>query len=280
MGQEIKLGDRLQITSNSLFGIATVIKVEEVDAENQKGALVSFRFDDLGYTTNPYFYENGEILSSRIDERKGRSGMPKEYANCTAKDFKWDWYGEDTTPQKKIANDFVYNFDKYLLSGRGLYIYSETKGSGKTKLSCIITNEILKRKDISVRFISVTEYIELVKQKDDDSQNEIKAIFDAGLLVFDDIGTQTENKDWISTALYRLIDSRYRNHLPTIYTSNVKILDLKTDSRIAERIYELSTVLPMPEVNVRRQIADKHTQQFLGELLNDNIGQSIWDNPQ
>ena len=176
-----------------------------------------------------------------------------------------------------MRSDIVYgNF----LSGRGLYIYSETKGSGKTKLSCIIVNEILKRKDMSVRFISVTEYIELVKQKDDDSRNEVKAIFDAGLLVFDDVGTQTENKEWISTALYRLIDSRYTNHLTTIYTSNVKILDLKTDSRIAERIYELSTVLPMPDVNIRRKIADKHTEEFLSELLNDGISENIWDNQQ
>lgn len=241
--------------------------------------MVSFRFDDIGYETNPYFFENGEILSSRIDERKGRSGMPKEYVNCTAKDFNWNCYGEDTTPQKKIANDFIVNFSKYLLSGRGLYIYSNTKGSGKTKLACIIVNEILKRKDISVRFISVTEYIELVKRKDDDSRNEINAILNVGLLVLDDVGAQVENKEWISTALFRLIDSRYTAHLPTIYTSNVEILNLKTDSRISERIYELSTLLPMPEVNIRRKIADRHTEKFLSELLNDSDGEYIWNNP-
>lgn len=241
--------------------------------------MVSFRFDDIGYETNPYFFENGEILSSRIDERKGRSGMPKEYANCTAKDFDWNCYGEDTTPQKKIANDFIVNFGKYLLSERGLYIYSNTKGSGKTKLACIIVNEILKRKDISVRFISVTEYIELVKRKDDDSRNEINAVLNVGLLVLDDVGAQVENKEWISTALFRLIDSRYTAHLPTIYTSNVEILNLKTDSRISERIYELSTLLPMPEVNIRRKIADRHTEKFLSELLNDSDGEYIWNNP-
>lgn len=205
--------------------------------------------------------------------------MPKEYANCTAKDFDWNCYGEDTTPQKKIANDFIVNFGKCLLTGRGLYIYSETKGSGKTKLACIITNELLKRIDISVRFISVTEYIELIKRKDDDSRSEIDAILHAGLLIVDDVGVQTENKDWISTAMYRLIDVRYTEHLPTIYTSNVEITNLKTDSRILERIYEVSTRLPMLEVNVRRKIADRHTEKFLSELLNDSNGENIWDNP-
>lgn len=279
MEQTIRVGDRRQITSNNLFGIATATKVDEIDTDSQKGVLVSFRFDDTGYKTNPYFFEDGKILNSRIDERKYRSGMPKEYANCAAKDFDWNCYGEDTTPQKKIANDFIVNFGKCLLSGRGLYIYSETKGSGKTKLACIITNEILKRRDISVRFISVTEYIELVKRKDDDSRNEIDTILHAGLLVVDDIGVQTENKDWITTAMYRLIDVRYTEHLPTIYTSNVEITSLKTDSRILERIYEVSTRLPMPEVNIRRKIADRHTEKFLSELLNDSAGENIWDNP-
>lgn len=82
-------------------------------------------------------------------------------------------------------------------------------------MACIITNEILKRRDISIRFISVTEYIELIKRKDDDGRNEIDAILHAGLLIVDDIGVQTENKDWITTAMYRLIDVRYTEHLPT-----------------------------------------------------------------
>lgn len=279
MVQGIKLGDKLQITTVNSFGLARVVEIKEVNTDIQKGFLISFCFDDIGYHTNPYFFENGEVLSSRINERKGRSGEPKEYANCTAKDFDWNCYGEDTAPQKKIANDFIINFSKYLLSGRGLYIYSQTKGSGKTKLSCIILNEILKRKDISVRFISVTEYIELVKQKDDNSRNEINAILNTGLLVLDDVGAQVENKEWISTALFRLIDSRYTEHLPTIYTSNVETLNLKTDSRISERIYELSTPLPMPEVNIRRKIADRHTEKFLSNLLNDSDGEGIWDNP-
>lgn len=255
-----------------------MVEIKEVNTDMQKGFLISFCFDDTGYFTNPYFFENGEVLNSRIKERKGRSGEPREYANCTAKDFDWNYYGEDTTPQKKIAN-FIVNFSKYLLSGRGLYIYSETKGSGKTKLACIIINEILKRRDISVRFISATEYIELVKQKDDNSRNEINAILSVGLLIFDDIGTQVENKEWISTALFRLIDSRYTEHLPTIFTSNVRMEDLKTDFRIADRIYELSTLLSMPEVSIRRKIADKHTERFLSDLLNDSNVENIWDSP-
>lgn len=279
MRKEIKVGDRLQITSNDLFGVGKAIKIEEVNTDNQKGILVTFELDDLNYTTNPYFFGDDGVLNSQILERKGRSGMPVEYSNCVAKDFDWSFYAEDVTPQKKIVNDFVIDFNKYLMSGRGLYIYSAVTGSGKTKLACIVVNEILKRRDISVRFISVAEFIELVKQKDDGSKEEMEAIFNAGLLVLDDIGAQVETKDWISAALFRLIYSRWTGHLPTIYTSNVETTNLKIDPRVSERIYELSTPLPMPEINVRRKIADKHTEQFLSGLLNGNANENVWDTP-
>ena len=120
-----------------------------------------------------------------------------------------------------------------------------------------------------MKFISVTDYIELVKAKDDASRGKVKAILEAGLLILDDVGAQVENKDWITTALFRLIDRRYTNHSPTIFTSNVRMEDLKTDSRISDRIYSVSVPVIMPEVNVRRQIADKHTREFIKYIMQE-----------
>lgn len=115
----------------------------------------------------------------------------------------------------------------------------------------------------------MTDYIELVKAKDDESQRNIEAIREAGLLILDDVGAQVENKDWITTALFRLIDRRYANHYPTIFTSNVRMENLKTDSRISDRIYSVSIPVMMPEVNVRRQIADKHTKEFIRKIVQE-----------
>lgn len=136
-------------------------------------------------------------------------------------------------------------------------------------IACAVANEVLKAHDISVKFISVTDYIELVKAKDDASRGKVKAILEAGLLILDDVGAQVENKDWITTALFRLIDRRYTNHSPTIFTSNVRMEDLKTDSRISDRIYSVSVPVIMPEVNVRRQIADKHTREFIKYIMQE-----------
>ena len=267
---KIKVGDKQQTSMSSLWGLATVTKVEEIQTETSSGLFVYHRYEDIGYDTQANFLEDGKVLDVRINERMNQSNEPREYAHCTAKSVDWSRYGdENVTPQKNIVNAFVINFDAFRREGRGLYFYSDTKGTGKTMIACAVANEILKTHDISVKFINVTDYIELVKAKDDSSRERVKSIIEAGLLIFDDIGTQVENKEWITTALFQLIDKRYTDHLPTIFTSNVKMEDLKTDSRISDRIYAVSVPVIMPEVNVRRQIADKHTKDFLKSILSE-----------
>lgn len=252
------------------WGLATVTKVEEIKTETLSGLLVYHKYEDVGYNTQAIFLDDGTILDSRFDERRSRSGMPLEYVYCTGKSIDWSKYGtESITPQKNIVNAFVVNFAKFQREGRGLYFYSDTKGSGKTMIACAVANEILKMHDISVKFISVTDYIELVKAKDIESRERIKAMLEAGLLILDDVGAQVENRDWITTALFRLIDSRYVNHLSTIFTSNVRMEDLKTDSRISDRIYAVSVPVIMPEINVRRQIADNHTKEFIKTIMQE-----------
>lgn len=241
-------------------------KVKRLDTAMCHGYLYEERYED-GYETAGIWLSDGEMTECQIGERRSRSWMPVEYVYKTASDFDWGKYGEDVTAQKKIINAFVVGFDSFRSEGRGLYICSETRGSGKTLLACCIANEILKKYAISVKFISVPDYIELIKEKDDGSREKRVSLMDADLLILDDIGAQVENKDWITTALFRLIDRRYTNHLPTIFTSNMRIDDLRTDERISDRIYAVSAPVVMPEVSVRRQIADKHAKEFLDRIL-------------
>ena len=264
---------------SSSWGLATVTKAEEIKTKTASGLMVQHRYDEVDYDTQDILLEDGSISGLCLNERRNRSGMPPEYVYCTGKSINWGYYPEDITTQKNIVNAFVINFKEFKREGRGLYFYSETKGSGKTMIACAVANEILKMHDISVKFISVTDYIELVKAKDNSSRERVDSILDSGLLIFDDVGAQVDNKEWITTALFRLIDRRYTNHYPTIFTSNVRMEDLKTDSRIADRIYAVSIPLMMPEVNVRRQLADKYTKEFIKSILepeeNEDKGNKI-----
>ena len=240
--------------------------MDYLNDEKQKGALITYKIENYGIA-NEFYEPDGTITDFKLSERQKQSGMPKEYVYKSGNDFKWNYYNDNTDEQKKFVNAFVYNFERFKKEGRGLYIYSHTKGTGKTMLSCCIANEILKKEDISVKFINVTDYIELIKDKSEISKEQVQRIHDAGLLILDDVGVQVEDKAWITTALFRLIDSRCTGLRPTIFTSNVKLEDLKTDGRISERIYALSFPVIMPEENIRRKIADKHKVAFLESFM-------------
>jgi DNA replication protein DnaC len=65
----------------------------------------------------------------------------------------------------------------------------------------------------------------------------------ASLLVLDDLGTELTT-DWAYFTLYLIVDNRYNNMLPTIFTSNFSLEQLVgkfVDERLVSRIMEMCT---------------------------------------
>ena len=92
------------------------------------------------------FYICSDMLTKEETEfRKARSMVPFNFIGLKGKDFNWDIYGKDVNKAKKYVNNFILKFEQFRKHGMGLYIYSATKGSGKTMLSCCILNEISER---------------------------------------------------------------------------------------------------------------------------------------
>lgn len=167
---------------------------EKVELEDGKMCdLVSYNVKDYGFAE---YAENIEV--SNGDFRRSRSMIPFDYLDADMNKFQWDIYGSDVRIQKKIAESFTAGFHEYQRSGRGLYIFSRTKGSGKTFLSCALANEIMKNRDICVKFISVPELLEMTKKsyRDFISGEDLSKIKTAELLILDDIGAEKKN-GWI-----------------------------------------------------------------------------------
>jgi len=221
-------------------------------------------FSSGGYTGQMIKYDlDGRVYEmARIDgadfaeERRRQARMPY---NNTAEDFRWDLYHQPLEKQKKIVNSFVMAYADWSLQGRGLYICSETPGSGKTFLACCVANEIINRYSVVVKFVTSTDYIAMLRDRDE----EAKAMREASLLIFDDIGAQGEGQEWIRDAIFRLIDWRYRTVLPTIYTSNLPIRGATKSDRTMSRIYETAIEVKLPEQSVREMLADRHWGEFL-----------------
>lgn len=240
-----------------------------MDEKDAKGVIESYSVEGYGITQD-FWHPDGTMLAEHVERRKSLSLMPPEYVYKRARDFDWTVYLEDTAPQKRVANAFVTQFDDFRRQGRGLYIFSETKGSGKTLLACCIANEILACRDMSVKFVSITEYIELIKSKNEADREVTRSILDCGLLILDDIGAEAAEKDWIRVSIFRLVDYRDKNMLSTIYTSNYKMEELPGDDRTLSRILGHSIPVPMPELSVRSLKARKKTDEFLKKVLNES----------
>lgn len=210
--------------------------------------------------------EFAEVREDNGKFRKANAMMPFEYLNKGAKDFRWDLYGENMDSQKKVCNSFVRKYKLYEEEGKGLYIHSKTKGTGKTLLSCCLANELMDNEYVSVKFIPVLDFIEMTKKSFNAEYNEVDAIFKARLLILDDIGAQMK-KEWVDSVLYRLINYRSTNKLVTIFTSNVPLDNLGIDERIIDRIRKMTIPLSLPEVGIRRMLAEEENSTFVKKVL-------------
>lgn len=208
------------------------------------------------------------------DERRRRAAIPAIYEGMGAQDFDFDIYGKDVAMAKvkAIVNGFILKFSLWQSEGKNLYIYSKTKGTGKTMLSCILLNEVTMRHMTPARFITVYDYLNTVteswKDKTGDTSARLRDIETAQLLILDDIGAQDPNK-LVNDSLVKLIDRRYSNMLVTIFTSNKKINDLGLDDRIISRIEEKSISVSLPEVSIRQRKAESKQKEFLSRLEED-----------
>ena len=246
--------------------------IEKVELSREKVELDDGMFCDLAeYDIRDYGYaayaENMETGSNEF--RRIRSMIPFKYLDVRAKDFDWDVYGEDVSTAKKYANSFIIGFDRFVQEQKGLYIYSKARMSGKTMLSCCLANEVMERRNVCTKFISVPDYLEMMKKKYRDltEQEEVNGILNAELLIVDDIDSEAK-KEWINTELFRLISSRSSKRCTTIFTSTSKMLDLNLDERTREGIYRMCIPLKLPDVPVGRDKAEEEKSAFMKQIEN------------
>lgn len=135
------------------------------------------------------------------------------------------------------------------LLGKSLYLVGGT-GAGKTHLMSALAhrqvalglNEGISPDRAYARFTTVPNLIARVKRTfGRDSQETEEEVFDtyanACWLYIDDFGTESVT-DWSFEMLYRIVDHRWCEMLPTIVSSNIELNDIagQYSERIASRI--------------------------------------------
>lgn len=206
-----------------------------------------------------------------LQERLKFAEIPEMYRKCGWDSLRSSVYLTDESKgifsqAGKLVRGWYDTLIQIQETGMGLYLYSESKGSGKTLAACVLANEILKKYGIVVKFTTALKILSEIKVTWDGTNGEEQKLIDdlskIEILIIDDFGA-TSTKDWINDRFYEIINERYTNRKITIFTSNYHISQLPYDDRITNRILERSIEIPFPEESVREHIAEKMKKEMI-----------------
>jgi DNA replication protein DnaC len=212
-----------------------------------------------------------------LNNRKYFANIPEAYKDLRLSTFSKGYYKDKATIEaiEKTVKYYLDNLHEMINEGVGMYFYSETKGSGKTRLVASIANELIYEYDLNVRFATSLEIITEIKatwDKDTEFGSESKLLQylnSADVLVIDDFGTEI-HKDWLDERFYQIINTRYINNRITFFTSNKSLETLDYDSRITNRIKEKSYLIHFPEESIRNGLAYARQMKMEKEIRNEN----------
>lgn len=217
------------------------------------------------------------IRRRQIEENRMRfANLPSNFSSLRLSSFDITAYNSPNCQNAarnavKGINYYLNNFSILKGQGKGLYIYSQVKGSGKTRMAVSLANELMD-KGIQVKFATSLQILAEIKKswdKNSEYQSEselINQLSTTEVLIIDDFDVEQGEKAWISERFYQIINSRYMDKKVTIYTSNSGIENLGYDDRIVNRIKERSFVLPFPEESVRDRIAKDNMNELINAI--------------
>lgn len=216
------------------------------------------------------------IVDRRIMENKlAFANIPEAFRDMTLKTFRTDRYKKPES-KKTIMQTcaaikyYLDNLEEMQEKGMGLYLYSATKGSGKTRMAASIANELIRVYRLQVKFAGSMQIVNEIKStwdnRDRSESDLLRALMSVQVLVIDDFGTELP-KDWIGERFYSLINGRYQDRLITLFTSNFSLTDLRYDDRITNRIKERTFQLLFPEESVREVIAEENRMELINGMM-------------
>lgn len=169
--------------------------------------------------------EEQEKRRQRIADILGRSGIKKRYLSRSFENFIVnDVNRKAYETAKSYVDDWQNNRDK----GEGLY-FEGTCGTGKTHLAVAVAMTLINQGVPVICKTSIDLLADIKRSYEYDSltseEDVLSAYMTADFLVIDDLGKE-QTTEWSASILYRIINDRYENMLPTAITTNYNADDL------------------------------------------------------
>lgn len=189
---------------------------------------------------------------SRIAELRTQSLLGSRYANAT-------FDNTETTHSTEFAK--IHNRCKrycevaeaVLRDGTGIYLFG-TNGTGKSRLTACMGNELMLN-NYTVLYTNFTE----IARKMLKEEKFINQIANIDFLFIDDFGTEKVTKSnedmWMQEKVFEVINTRYIEQKPIIFTANYSLKELIEDrgmaKRSVDRIMEMCEIIRLDGTSYR-----------------------------
>lgn len=164
----------------------------------------------------------------------------------------------------KLCKNYAESFEAMERNNQGMLFYGPP-GTGKTYAAACIANALIGQNI----FVMLTSFVKLMRiaYKGGDEWGRLTANLQrARLLIIDDLGAERET-DTALEHVYGIVDDRYRAQKPVIFTTNLKLSDLKSPgnmrvARIYDRVLETCYPVAFTGVSWRQNEAAKRFEQM------------------
>ncbi|HPG30162.1 MAG TPA: ATP-binding protein [bacterium] len=224
-------------------------------------------FDDKSQVFKQCFCKQFRTKINKINKIFKTADLPENYRGKFIGDFnmqdKKNIPIQESQELLNVIEDIIINYPD-VNKRRGLLLWSQTTGNGKTLSASIIMNTLILDFCATAKFVKLSsDYFGRLKSsysKETESEIDIiKNLIGYDLLVIDDFGTQ-RGTDWEIEKLYELIDGRNNYHKTTIITSNNNLENIdklaETD-RILSRLIEMCVIYKVKTPNFRQNFLIK-----------------------
>ncbi len=198
--------------------------VEAFDGENRAIGCPNCYWEDL-HTADTSSKAHAEALALKrwetLNTALFATGIPQRFRHCSFENYRAKIDGQRLALD--LCRAYVDQFEENLSAGRCLLMLGNF-GNGKTHLGCAVLASVVSRYGVTALYAPAPDIISAIKAtfsktSSDTEQEILNDLATVDLLLIDELGAQS-GTEFERHSLHTIIDSRYRQMLPTIITSN------------------------------------------------------------
>lgn len=197
--------------------------------------------------------------SSRTADLLANARIDQRYARCTLQSFV-AYDNEHLQIALAKARRFAREFPAV---ERGL-ILTGPPGIGKTHIAVAILRQVITEKAVRGLFYDVPNLLRLIRSTYNPvvrtaEMDVLRPVMESELLVLDDLGGEKPS-EWVEETINLIVNTRYNQRLPTIFTTNYEVLEDATDMhslqvrvgfRMWSRLHEMCEFLEFSGLDYR-----------------------------